>query len=113
MRPVKPALLRYRVTAYVVGALLLVLTYGTIVTYAQDDDTIVSIVGRIHGFLYMVLLVTIADLARRARWSFKYTILIMLAGTVPFLSFVAERLVTRKLRPVLAAREERQGVAAR
>jgi integral membrane protein len=93
----KPALLRYRITTYVVGTLLIVLTYGTIQKYAGGDDTIVSLVGRLHGFLYMVFLVVTADLARRARWTFKYTILIMLAGTVPVLSFVAERAVVRRV----------------
>jgi integral membrane protein len=93
----KPALLRYRITTYVVGTLLIVLTYGTIQKYTGGDDTIVSLVGRLHGFLYMVFLVVTADLARRARWTFKYTILIMLAGTVPVLSFVAERAVARRV----------------
>ena len=93
----KPALLRYRITTYVVGTLLIVLTYGTIQKYTGGDDTIVTVVGRIHGFLYMVFLVITADLARRARWSFKYTILIMLAGTIPVFSFLAERAVSRRV----------------
>ena len=99
----KPALLRYRITTYVVGTLLIVLTYGTIQKYTGGDDTIVTVVGRIHGFLYMVFLVITADLARRARWTFKYTILIMLAGTVPVFSFLAERAVTRRVHAAEAA----------
>jgi integral membrane protein len=101
----KPALLRYRVITYIVGTLLIVLTYGTIQKYTGGDDTIVSIVGRLHGFLYMVFLVITAMLARRARWTFGYTILVMLAGTVPVFSFVAERFVTRKIQAAIAARE--------
>jgi hypothetical protein len=34
----------------------------------------------------------------RARWSAKGTALVLLAGTVPFLSFVAERKVTHRMR---------------
>ena len=34
----------------------------------------------------------------RARWTAKGTILVLLAGTIPFLSFVAERVVTRRTR---------------
>jgi integral membrane protein len=94
----RPALIRYRVTAYIVGVLLIVLTYGTIQKYAGGSDTIVEIVGRLHGFLYMVYLVLAVDLARRARWTLRYTVMIMLAGTVPFMTFFAERAVTRKVR---------------
>jgi integral membrane protein len=103
-----PALLRYRITTYVVGTLLIVLTYGTIVKYTGGDDTIVSVVGRIHGFLYMVFLVITADLARRARWTFRYTILIMLAGTVPVFSFLAERAVSRRVHAAEAALAEQK-----
>jgi integral membrane protein len=93
-----PALTRYRVVAWIVGVLLLVLTVGTVLKYTTDDDTIVAVVGPAHGFLYMVYLVLAADLARRARWKLPFTILVLLAGTVPFLSFVAERVVTRRVR---------------
>jgi integral membrane protein len=102
----KNALLRYRITTYIVGALLIVLTYGTILKYANGDDRIVATVGMLHGFLYMVFLVITADLARRARFSFKFTILIMLAGTVPGLSFVAERFATRKVRARMAEQQQ-------
>ena len=98
MRPMlKPAMTRYRVIAYVVGVLLIVLTVGTIVKYTGGSDTLVAIVGPAHGFLYIVYLVLGADLARRARWSIKFTVLVLLAGTVPFLTFVAERVVTRRV----------------
>jgi hypothetical protein len=38
------------------------------------------------------------DLALRARWTLRGTVLILVAGTVPILSFVAERIATRKTR---------------
>jgi integral membrane protein len=96
------ALVRYRVIAYVVGVLLLVLTAGTVVKYTGGTDAVVAVVGPAHGFLYMVYLVLAADLARRARWSLRYTVLILLAGTVPFLTFVAERAVTRRVRAAMS-----------
>jgi integral membrane protein len=34
------------------------------------------------------------DLARRAKWTFGRMILVMLAGTIPFFSFWAERKVS-------------------
>ncbi|GAA3299889.1 MULTISPECIES: DUF3817 domain-containing protein [Dactylosporangium] len=105
----KPALTRYRVVAWIVGVLLIVLTVGTVLKYTTDNETIVALVGPAHGFLYMVYLVLAADLARRARWKLGFTVLVLLAGTVPFLSFVAERVVTRRVR---AAEPQPVGTAA-
>ena len=98
-RRIAPALLRYRVMAYVVGTLLLVLVLVAMpLKYFADMPGPVAVVGTGHGFLYAVYLLTAFDLALRARWSAKGTVLVLLAGTVPFLSFVAERKVTRKTR---------------
>jgi integral membrane protein len=104
---VQSALTRYRVVAYVVGVFLLILTLVAMpLKYLGGDSTMVAVVGPIHGFLYMVYLVVAFDLSMRARWPLKYTILVLLAGTVPFLSFVAERSVTRRVRAARAAGPE-------
>lgn len=96
------ALLRYRVMAYLVGTLLVVLTVvGLPLKYLYGDDRVVTWTGMPHGWLYMVLLVTAVDLGQRARWSWTRLLLIALAGTVPFLSFVAERSATRDVRAKL------------
>ena len=88
------ALLRFRVLAYIVGVFLIVLVFVAVpLNYLADNGTLSAIVGPIHGFLYMVYLVVAFDLAVRSKWSFKRTILILLAGTVPIMSFVAERKV--------------------
>ena len=107
----KSALIRYRVIAWVVGVLLVVLTLvGMPLKDAAGDDTVVALVGPIHGFAYMVYLVLAADLARRARWPLGRTVLVLLAGTVPFVSFVAERIVTRSFRGASVAERYAQGV---
>ena len=94
-----PAVLRYRVMAYVVGTLLVALVCVAMpLKYAADSPTLVSILGGAHGWLYAVLLVTIGDLWRRRRFPIKAVVLVALAGTVPFLSFVAERMVTERIR---------------
>jgi integral membrane protein len=95
---VKAALTRYRVMAYVTGVMLIVLLTGTAIRLATGDKTLVTIVGPAHGFLYMVYLVTAFDLAVRAKWRFVRTVLVLLAGTIPFVSFYAERAVTRWIR---------------
>ena len=98
-RGIPAALTRYRVMAYVVGTLLLVLVLVAMpLKYFADMPGPVAVVGTGHGFLYAVYLLTAFDLALRARWSAKGTVLVLLAGTVPFLSFVAERKVTARMR---------------
>ena len=95
--PVRNALIRYRIMAYTVGVLLVVLMcVGVPLKYFGGNDTVVTWTAIPHGWLYMLLLITAFDLGRRARWSWKRLILIALAGTIPFLSFVAER---KKLAP--------------
>ena len=90
---------RYRVGAWIVGVGLLVLVLvGMPLKYLAGDPTVVAIVGPLHGFLYMGYLLLTADLAYRARWPVSRAVLIALAGTIPFVSFVAERVVTRPLR---------------
>jgi integral membrane protein len=90
------ALKRFRVAAYVVGVLLLVLVVVAMpLKYVFHSALLVAVVGPLHGFLYMGYLVLAFDLAVRARWSPLRTVLVLLAGVVPVMSFVAERKVTR------------------
>ena len=101
---IKGALLRYRVMAWVVGILLVVLVVvGMPLKYFGGNDAVVVATGVPHGWLYMVLLITAYDLGRRVKWSLKWFLAIMFAGTVPFLSFVAEHFATKDVRAKLAA----------
>jgi integral membrane protein len=97
------AWIRYRIMAWVVGTLLVVLVcVGLPLKYLGDDSTVVTWTAIPHGYLYMILLITAVDLGLRAKWSWKRLILIALAGTIPFLSFVAERSATKDIRAKLA-----------
>jgi integral membrane protein len=96
---VRAALGRYRVMAYVVGVMLLLLVAVAMpLKYFADTPGPVAVIGTAHGFLYAVYLLAAFDLALRARWTALGTVLVLLAGTVPFVSFIAERKVTRKTR---------------
>ncbi|MEV4200200.1 DUF3817 domain-containing protein [Micromonospora globbae] len=89
------ALTRYRAIAWIVGVVLIVLVViGMPLKYAFDNPTVVETVGPAHGFLYMVYLVAAFDLSRRADWPLKRMLAVMLAGTIPFVSFYAEHRVT-------------------
>ena len=96
---VPAALRRYRVMAWVVGVLLIALVLVAVpVKYLGGPDEPVAVIGTAHGWLYAVFFVTACDLALRARWTARGAVLILLAGTVPVLSFVAERIATRRTR---------------
>jgi integral membrane protein len=56
--------------------------------------SVAAIMWTAHGYLYMVYLIAAFMLAIRARWSLLKTVLVMAAGTIPLMSFVAERRVT-------------------
>ena len=93
------ALIRYRIIAWIVGVVLIVLVViGMPLKYLGDNDAVVAGVGPAHGFLFMVYLVATFDLGRRIGWPLKRMLLVMLAGTIPFLSFWMERKITHELR---------------
>ena len=93
------ALTRFRVVAYVVGVVLIVFILVAMpLKYLADSPGPVAVIAPVHGFLYMVYLVVTFDLSMRAKWPLSRTVLLLLAGTVPVLSFVAERWATAKVR---------------
>ena len=101
-KDVPAALTRYRVMAWIVGVLLVALVLVAVpVKYATGVDGPVTVLGTLHGWLYFLFFLTACDLAVRARWSLRDTVLTVLAGTVPLLSFFAERVATRRTRSAL------------
>lgn len=108
MGPVEPDvsprnLTAYRVMANIVGVLLVVLILvGVPLKYLTDAGTgthdvgewITSYLGVAHGWLYMLFLVAAFFVSLRARWSMKFTVVTLLCGTIPLLSFWAERRAT-------------------
>ena len=105
----RAALRRYRALANVVGVVLVVfLLIAVPLRYLGGEPRLSETISPIHGFLYIVYLGVTVDLARRAGWTVGRTLGVALAGTVPFLSFVVERRMTREVEEQLA----RSGEAA-
>ena len=93
---IKNALRIYQVLAWVVGILLVLLTLVAMpIKYLAHDGRMVQYVGVTHGWLYAILLISVVNLTMKIKWSWKWLIGIALAGTVPFLSFFAERKATK------------------
>jgi integral membrane protein len=95
--------LLYRVMAYVTGAVLIVLCVLAVLQAFVADSTAVNVVGTLHGALYIVYLVVAFLLSRKLRLAAWPTAGILLAGTIPVMTFVVERHIThRYIEPALA-----------
>ena len=118
----KGALRRYQVMAGIVGVLLVVLlligvplanfdgsgmwhvfpatpdlvTPGSSVQQFGEDITVY--LGTAHGWLYMIFLITAFWLSREVDWDLGFTLVTLACGTIPLLSFWAERRATRRVR---------------
>ena len=96
MKVVEGAVLRYRVMAYVTGVVLMVLCFVGIPLQVAHHPAVANDVGVVHGILYIIYLVFAWLLARRLRLAAKPTVIMLLAGTVPIMTFIVERWITRR-----------------
>jgi integral membrane protein len=101
----RAAVLRYRVMAYITGVLIIVVCFAGIpLQVAAHNTFIANDIGTVHGFLYIVYVICAYILARKLKMKLGPTILLLLAGTIPILTFVVERWMMRSyIRPALAA----------
>ncbi|WP_296606364.1 DUF3817 domain-containing protein [Nocardioides sp.] len=96
----------YRVLAFVVGVLLAVcaLVAAPLKYLASEGSSLqsfgedLSILWLLHGWIFMVYVVVAFLLARRARWSVSFTLLMLVAGLIPLLIFWVEHRVVQKIR---------------
>jgi len=101
---VNAAVLRYRVMAYVTGVVLVVLCFVGIPLQVAGHPAVANNVGVVHGILYIIYLVFAWILSRKLGLATKPTVIMLLAGTIPIMTFIVERWVTRRfINPVLAA----------
>ncbi|MCA0436045.1 MAG: DUF3817 domain-containing protein [Actinobacteria bacterium] len=109
---IRKALTFFKIMAFVVGIGLLLLVVEMVLSYGFDlknRDNPLWWWPQPHGFLYMIYAVATFYLSLKVRWPLGRLILILLAGCVPFLSFVAERKVEQEVRGLLADIEPAPG----
>lgn len=94
---VMAAFKRYKIAAFIVGWGLLLLCAAMVAKYLFDLPQFVVIWGPIHGALFVGYVILAFDLAYKDRWSPLGTLWVLVAGTIPFISFVAEKQVQRKI----------------
>jgi len=94
--------------AYVTGVVLIILVFvGIPLQIAAHNTVVVNDVGTLHGILYIIYLVVACLLTRRLRLATGPTVLVLLAGTIPVLTFVVERWLSRRyIAPALAQAQQ-------
>ncbi|QMU79126.1 DUF3817 domain-containing protein [Streptacidiphilus sp. PB12-B1b] len=98
MKKSSPLLTAYRVLAYVTGVGLILLCASCVAYYGFGKAEIaVAIVGTIHGWAYMVYVVVAFLVGNKLGWPIKKMVLVILAGTIPTCSFIAERKVMKQI----------------
>ena len=90
-------LIRYRIMAWIVGVMLIAV-FVTIPFPSID-----GVLGPIHGVLYIIYLATVVNMLITYRVGFWYFVGMVVAGWCPFVSFIVERMISRRLEPVIAA----------
>ena len=90
-------LIRYRVMAFTTATLLIILVFiGLPLQFAAGHPGVANVVGTTHGILYIVYLFVAFQLTRSLGISKWQMALVLLAGTIPFCAFVAERKMTKR-----------------
>ena len=96
----------YRTMAYVTGTMLVILCFVCVpLRYFAHVPGPAEVVGALHGVLYMIYIVVAFAMTRLVRMKVASvgTIVVLLAGTIPVLTFVVERWVSRTyIAPALA-----------
>ncbi|MEE6280717.1 DUF3817 domain-containing protein [Georgenia sp. MJ170] len=84
----------YRAMAMVTGVMLLLLVVEMVLVYlvgvGPDVERWITWIPFVHGWIYVVYLVSVFNLWSRMRWSLGRMALLIVAGVVPVLSFVME-----------------------
>ncbi len=104
------ALTRYRTMAFITGGFLLLLCLEMILKYGFNggEPVLGTWIAIVHGWIYVVYLVTVIDLWSSLRWGMGRLAALIFAGVVPFLSFWAERRTTADVRQLIARRKAEQ-----
>jgi integral membrane protein len=89
------ALARFKFIAYLAGIVLILFTIEIVLKYSGILE--IPWFAQLHGIVYMVYVVIAFDMSRRAKLSLRDTFLVLIAGTIPVMSFIAESKIRRRV----------------
>jgi integral membrane protein len=83
---------RLRVTALLEGwSLLILLAIAMPLKYFADRPEAVSVIGMLHGLLFIAYIVLVIHIKILHRWPIGKTLIAMIASVVPFGTFYVEK----------------------
>lgn len=95
----KSAVLRFRIMAIIAGVMSLLLWFVYMpIKYIFEAPELHSStiwIPMVHGYLYPIYILTAIQFATKARWPIMRMLGLILAGTLPVASLIAERRVVR------------------
>ena len=96
----KSSLARFRVMAIIAGVMSLLLWFVDLpVAYLfnnPDWKAAVAWIPFVHGWVYFAYVIVALQFSVKAKWPIKKILLLLLAGTLPVASLIAERRVVRR-----------------
>ena len=96
----KSAIFRFRIMAIIAGVMSLLLWFVDIpVAYLINNGEWkekVAWIPFVHGWIYLVYVITAIQFTTKARWPIMKMLGLILAGTLPFASLLAERRIVRR-----------------
>ncbi len=91
----------YKYMAFLVGTALVSATIALVLRHTTNPEfasaTWYAKLWMAHGYLYMVYLIATFNLSIKRNWKLPKMLLVMLAGTVPFMSFIAEARLAKEV----------------
>ena len=89
------ALARFKFISYLAGVVLILFTIEITLKYSGILE--IPWFAQLHGIVYMIYVVIAFDMSRKAKLSLRDTFLVLIAGTIPVMSFVAESRIRRRV----------------
>ncbi len=90
----------FRIVALAEATSFLLLLGASYAKHFHDEGLGVSVLGPIHGLLFMAYLALALHGANEAGWSLRTTIWILVGAVVPFGGFVVDRWLVRTVQPL-------------
>lgn len=90
----------FRIVAIVEATSFLMLLVASVLKRTADADILVTILGPIHGALFLAYVLFAVILKPEQGWTNKETALILLGAVLPFGGYVVDRWLMRRERAV-------------
>ncbi len=87
----------FKIVAFIEGSsYLLLLFIGVPLKYMLDNNIIVKLLGKPHGFLFIAYVIIAIWIKQKMKWNFKTLLIIIVASILPFGTFWMDKKYLRE-----------------